>query len=214
MFVRDYMTTPVTTVKVETNFQDVLKLMREGNFRRAPVVNDQGKLVGIVTEADLMHASPSPATSLSIWELNYLLTKLTVKKVMSTKVITIAPDTLIEDAAKLMVEHKIGGLPVIEKGKIVGIITETDLFRVFSELFGSERAGLRLTLEVPSGRGVLANMAQQIFELGGNIISVGTFPVPDPKLDGLVIKVSGVSKEQLVETLEKLGDHVVDVREV
>ncbi len=215
MLVRDRMTWDPVTITPETPFQDALKLMQEHKFRRLPVVDKKGKLVGIVSERDLLYASPSPATSLSVWELNYLLSRLKVREIMTKQVITTTPDTPIEDAARVMVDKKIGGLPVVdEKQHVVGVITETDIFKTFVEMFGGGEPGLRLTLEVPERKGVLADLARTIYELGGHIVSVGSFYGDKPDERELVVKVRGVSKQQLVDSLEALGDHVVDAREV
>ena len=216
MFVRDHMVSPAVTVAPDLPFQDALKLMQESKLRRLPVVDEQGKLIGIVAERDLLYASPSPATTLSVWELTYILSKIKVEELMTKKVVTTTPDTPIEDAASLMVEKDVGGLPVVdEENKPVGIITAQDIFTTLVELFGGGQPGLRLTLEVPNAKGVLAGLSTTIFDLDGNIASAGTFPIKDnPDLTGLVLKVQSVSQNQLVDALEKLGDHVIDVREV
>ena len=215
MFVRDRMTTPVATVTASTSFPDALKLMRDRQFRRLPVVDRRDRLVGIVSERDLLHAAPSDATSLSIWESQYLLAKLEIKRIMTKDVITVTPDAPVEDAARLMVANKIGGLPVVdEQNRVVGIITETDIFETFVEMFAGGQAGLRLTLRVPQRKGVLAKLSTTIFELGGSIESVGSFYGEVAGERELVVKVRDVSKDQLVETLESLGDHVVDARDV
>jgi len=215
MFVRDHMSSPAVTITPDMPFQDAFKLMREHHFRRLPVVDDDtGKLVGIVSERDLLYASPSPATTLSVWEMNYLLSKITVEKIMTQDVLTTHPEDTIESAASIMVERKIGGLPVVdENNRPVGIITETDVFRVFVAVFGGQECGLRLTLHVPEGKGVLAKLSETIFSLGGNIISIGTFDLDDTTKTGIVVKVNDVSKTQLIGQLEALGDHVVDARE-
>lgn len=215
MFVCDRMSTPPVTITPDTPFQDALKSMREHQFRRFPVVDKNGKLVGIVSERDLLYASPSPATSLSVWELNYLLSQLEVRELMTEDVTTTTPDTPIEDAARLMADNKIGGLPVVDESKrVVGVITETDIFKTFVEMFSGGEAGLRLSLEVPKQKGVLVELSKAIAGLGGNIVSVGTFEADEPGAGELVVKVQGVSKAQLVDTLEALGDHVLDAREV
>lgn len=214
MFVRDRMTSPAITITGDIPFQDALKLMQERRFRRLPVVDDKGRLVGIVAERDLLYASPSPATSLSVWELNYLLSKVTVKGLMTREVVTTTPDTTIEDAARLMLDKGVGGLPVMdEDNHPIGMITETDIFKTLVEMFAGGLPGVRLTLAVPRGKGVLARLAQAIFEMDGNIVSIGSFNLQAPGDDGLVVKVQDVHKEQLVPTLEALGDHVVDARE-
>jgi len=127
--VRDWMSKDVLTVDPKTPIAEAYRLMKERKVRRLPVVKD-GRLIGIVTLGDVREASPSSATSLSIWELNYLWAQLTVDRVMKTHVITIAPDATIMDAASLMLEHKISGLPVVDDGTLVGIITESDIFRM------------------------------------------------------------------------------------
>jgi acetoin utilization protein AcuB len=215
MFVRDVMSSPVVTIPPDMPFQEALRLMQERKFQRLPVVDAKGKLVGIVAERDLLYASPSPATSLSVWEMNYMLSKIKIERLMTREVITTTPDTVLEAAAHLMVVHRISGLPVLEGGQVVGIITETDIFRTMVAMFGGGQSGLRLTLEVPKGKGVLAKISQAIFELDGEILSIGSFPLKsEPLEDGLVMKVRDVSKEQLIDTLEALGDHVIDAQEV
>ncbi|MBN1993887.1 MAG: CBS domain-containing protein [Anaerolineae bacterium] len=216
MFVRDHMVSPPITVAPDMPFQDALKLMQENRFRRLPVVDKKGKLIGIVSERDLLYASPSPATTLSVWELTYVLSKIQVDELMTKEVVTTSPDTPIEDAASLMVEKKVGGLPVVDGDyKPVGIITDRDIFKAFVEMFGGGQPGLRLTLSVPQRKGVLASLAQAIFELGGYIVSFGSFPTPNkPNEDGMVVKVQNVSRSQLIDKLENLGDQVVDAREV
>ncbi len=127
--VRDWMTPNPITIDPKTTLPEAHKLMKECHIRRLPVV-DRGKLVGILTLGDIREASPSDANSLSIFELNYLLARLNVEKIMTRDPITITPTATIREAAQIMLEHKIGGLPVVENEKLVGIITESDIFRV------------------------------------------------------------------------------------
>lgn len=215
MFVRDRMSMPAVTATPDTPFQEALKLMRDHRFRRLPVVDKKGQLVGIASERDLLYASPSSATSLTVWEVSYLLAKLQVRAIMTTDVITTAPDTPLEDAAYLMAENKIGGLPVVDgQGRVVGVITETDVFKSFVEMFAGGHAGLRLTLEVPERKDVLLELCKAIFDLGGSIVSVGSFYGDVSGEQGLVVKVRDVDKGHLVGTLELLGDHVVDARDM
>ncbi|MGB8647242.1 MAG: CBS domain-containing protein [Anaerolineae bacterium] len=127
--VRDWMTPNPITIDPKTTLPEAHKLMQQSHIRRLPVV-DHGKLVGILTVGDTREASPSHATALSIFELNYLLARLTVDKIMTPDPIVVTPTTSIRQAALIMLEHKIGGLPVVEEDKLVGIITESDIFRV------------------------------------------------------------------------------------
>jgi acetoin utilization protein AcuB len=140
MYVKDQMTSPALTLTPDTPFLDALKLMRERRIRRIPIVDTQGKLLGIVSERDLLHAEPSPATSLSVWEMNYLLWKLRLGDVMTKAVITVTPLTKLQDAASLMIKHKIGGLPVVDaEARVIGVITETDIFKAFVALLDTEQ---------------------------------------------------------------------------
>jgi acetoin utilization protein AcuB len=215
MLVRDRMTSPAKTVTAITPFQDALNLMREGKFRRVPVVDERGSLVGIVSERDMLHAAPSPATSLSIWEVNYLLWRLKVSDVMTEDVISVTPDTPIEVAAHLMVSKKIGGLPVVDQHNcVLGVITETDIFKAFTELFAGDEHGVRIEVRVPEASGTLARLAQAIFDLGGNIRSMGTFYDTTADHRVLMIKVAGVDQDKLTARVTQLGDEILDARTV
>ena len=138
LHVKDWMTRRVITVDTRTSLPDAHKLMRTNNIRRLPVV-DRGKLVGIVTRSDIREASPSEATTLSIWEMHYQLSKLSVGIIMTKDPYTVTPDTTIKDAAKMMYTYKIGGLPVInEGGELQGIMTESDIFRILIAWFDEQ----------------------------------------------------------------------------
>jgi acetoin utilization protein AcuB len=214
MLVQDKMSTPPVTIAPETPFQDALKVMREKRFRRLPVVNRSGELIGIVSERDLLYATPSPASSLSVWELHYLLSQLQVQNIMTRNVITTTVDTPIEDAAEVMATRKIGGMPVVDENNyVLGIITETDIFNAFVEMLATDKNGLRLTLEASDRMGVLAELTVAIAEAGGHIVSVGTYDGKAVGTRRLLVKVQGLSKGQLVEISERLGDHIIDARE-
>ena len=140
MIVRDYMSAPVITIQSDTPLPDAIRVLHDHKIRRLPVLDVRGRLVGIVSERDLLHASPSPATSLSIWEVNYLLNKLQVDELMTKDVITVKADAPLEEAANLMVEHKIGGIPVVDDDDhVVGVVTETDIFKAFVKLHASRK---------------------------------------------------------------------------
>lgn len=135
--VRDWMTPDPVTATPETTLPEAHKLMTDRRIRRLPIVKD-GRLVGIVTRGDVRGAQPSEATSLSIFELNYLLSKLTLEQIMTREPLTIRPDETVYDAARLMLQKKIAGLPVVEAGRLVGIITESDIFRMIVRLWERE----------------------------------------------------------------------------
>ena len=151
MRIRDVMTKNPITVDSETLVLDAQKIMQENNIRRLPVV-DKGKLVGIVTKHDLLQASPSPATSLSIHELNYLLARMKVKEIMKKNPMTLSPDTPFEEALKLGQDKKIGSFPVVENGKLVGIATESDIVRFLTHALGIREEGSRVTIEGLGGK--------------------------------------------------------------
>lgn len=211
MLVGERMSHPVIHVPPTMPVPDALNLMRLEKIRRTPVM-EHGKLVGIVSDKDLIHASASSATSLSIWELNYLLSKVTVAEVMTKEVITVKVDTPIEEAARIMADNKIGGLPVARNGKVVGIITETDLFKILLELMGAREPGVRVSVLVPDTPGQLANISQAIASLGGNIVALGTFAGEDPSNREVTFKVSGLTMEQAQAAVEPVVDRVLDIR--
>ncbi|MCD6362951.1 MAG: CBS domain-containing protein [Synergistetes bacterium] len=212
MFVRDVMTLNPITVKPDVAFQDALKLLRDKGVRRLPVVNDEGKLVGIITEKDLLYASPSKATTLDVWELSYLLSKLKVEDIMTKEVITISDDTPIEEAAKVMADKKVGALPVMRDGELVGIITETDIFKVLLKLLGAGREGSRFVFEVPDKEGVLAQLTQLIARYGGNIIALATYPSPNEGRGRVVVKVKGLEDARFLEALQGTEISLCDFR--
>jgi len=213
MLVHERMTHHPVTVYPDMPIAEALNLMREQNVRRFPVLDRSTKeLIGIVTEKELLYASPSPATSLSIHEINYLLSKLTVAKVMTVDLVTVQEDTPIEEAARLMVDNNISALPVLRGRTLVGIITETDLFKTFIELFAAREEGVRLTLLVPEKPGELLAIAQAIVEVSGNIISLGTFQGEDMSNRLLMIKVDGVPEQELVAKMQEIGAEIMDSR--
>jgi len=205
------MTHPVITVGPDVPVMDALEMLRREHIRRAPVV-ENGKLVGIVSENDLRNASPGQATTLSVWEINYLVSKITVRKVMTKAVISTIEDTPVEEAARIMADHKIGGLPVLRDGKVVGIITETDIFKIMLEMLGARQKAVRVSVLVPNIAGEIASLSKAIFELGGNIIALGTFAGDDPSTSELVFKVSGPDEATLKAVLEPLSLEVRDIR--
>ena len=214
MLVGERMTKRPITTHPDTPIDDALKLMRDSKVRRLPVLDKDGKLVGIITEKDLLYVSPSPATSLSVHELHYLISKIKVGDVMAKDVVTATEYTPLEEAARIMADNKIGSLPVMRDGKLVGIITETNLFEIFLELLGAREKGVRLTMLVPEQKGMLANITHDIVEMGGNIVSLGTFLGDDPSNRLITVKVSEVGQDELVSAMEAAGMEIVDVRQI
>lgn len=213
MKVKDRMTTNVITVNPDSNINEAFRLMKENDIRRLPVV-DNDKPIGIITLTDLNQASPSSATSLSIHELNYLLAKTKIKDIIPKKqnLITVSPDAYIETAAKLMRKNTVSGLPVIEDGKLVGIITETDLFEALIDILGVNEPHTRIDVLVNDNRpGILAETTGLIASRNINILnSVGYY---DKKLNiyKVIIRIEGLEYESLVEELKSKGYEIESV---
>ncbi len=213
MLVKERMKRPVLTITADVPAQDALMRMRKDNVRRYPVVDKRGKMIGIVTDTDLINASPSEATTLSAWEVNYLLSKITVERVMTSPVVSVDEDAPIEEAARLMADRKIGALPVLGRGRLVGIITETDIFRIFLEMFGARDAGVRVTVEVLDSPGKLYELVGAIHNLGGNLIGMGIAMGSSSESRSVTIKVTNVELDALKKALMPLIDRLVDIRE-
>jgi acetoin utilization protein AcuB len=211
MFVGDRMSHPVITIQPEMPVVEALNMMHREHIRRAPVIKD-GKLVGIVSDKDLLNASPSAATTLSVWEINYLVSKILVKDVMSKNVITVSEGTPIEEAARIMVDSKIGGLPVVRGEAVVGMITETDLFKVFSELLGSRHMGVRVTALIKDEPGQIARIAKAIANQDGNIVAFGQVEGEDTSNYMVIFKVDGMNESQVRGLVEPLVLRLVDIR--
>jgi acetoin utilization protein AcuB len=214
MLVRERMSTQPVTIPADVTITKALQVMRQHEVRRLPVLDEEGNLVGIISEKDLLYASPSPATSLSIYEMHHLLSRLRVTELMTTDPITVSPDTPLEEAARTMADNKIGGLPVVDGGRLVGIITETDIFKVFLEMLGARDKGLRLTLQMPERKGEIARLATVIAQLGGNILALGSFLGDDPTTGVVTVKVEDVPVEELEAAIHDLGMKILDIREI
>jgi len=203
LFVKNYMTRmPVTISKKMTVF-DALAIMKKHKIRQLPVVSGE-KLEGLVTEKDLLTVSPSPATSLSIFELNELLAKMTVAEIMVKAPITVQPNTTLEEAALLMREHKIGSVPVLEKDKLVGIITVTDIFDALIRFFGYGKAGTRLLLEAQDRVGLLADITQVVKDFGV-LIKASIVVYKDNENVEIMLRLGTIDPGPLVAALQEKG---------
>lgn len=181
MKIRDMMTRNPITVQPETLVLDARKIMKEKNIRRLPVV-EKGKLVGIVTKYDLLEASPSSATSLSVYELNYLLAKLQVREIMTRDPVTVTPETPFEEALQIGKEKKIGSFPVVEKGKLVGITTESDILRYLIQALGIGKEGSRITIVASEGNLEEMNRMLSIIKSHGfNVLGMFSLLKPTKK---------------------------------
>ena len=217
MLVKDWMTPqPLIVVAPDAPITEAQRLMQDHKIRHLPVVTDQHNLVGLVTRATLLQAIPWSAVSLSALETQYILSKVKVGKVMMREVTTITEDVAVEEAARIMVDHKLGCLPVLRAGNLVGIITDIDLLSITMKMLGARQPGLRLSVTVPNRVGEMARLSAAIAGIGGNLTAVGSWEGRQgPGRLGVVLKVDQVSEEQLVATVKKLADvEILHVREI
>jgi len=212
MLVKERMSRHPITITPDVSLHEALRIMNQEKVRRLPVLDKNGKLVGIVLEKDLLYASPSPATSLSVYELNYLVSKITIEDLMSHDVITVEEDCPLEEAARIMVDNNIGGLPVMRGDRLVGMITESDLFKVFLELLGARNPGLRVTIKVAEQKGFLARLTRALSDQGADIVTLGTFWGDDLTSREIAFKVQGVECAAVEDLLADLGATIVDLR--
>jgi acetoin utilization protein AcuB len=197
MLVAERMTRPPITISGQEKVKDALAVIEKHRLRHLPVLDDESNLIGIVSEKDLLRAKEGDD----------------IQAVMTRKVITVTEYTALEEAARIMADHKISSLPVVRDERLVGIITETDLFYVFLELLGGREEGVRLTMLVPEEKGILASLTSEIANMGGNILALGTFMGEDPTNRMVTVKVAGAPTEKLLAIMEALGMEIVDVRE-
>jgi len=204
MFVANRMTKNPITVSPDTKVDEAAALMKKHHFRRLPVVAD-GKLVGFLSDKDIIKAAPSPATTLAKYEINSLLAKMRIADIMAKEVISVQVDATIEEAALLMCNHKIGGLPVISSvGTVVGVITETDIFKTFVDVMGLAEGKTRLTLEVQDRVGTVKEIAGVFSDLGISIDSLITCKKDDGSYE-IVVRGDFSDLGKIKESLEQKG---------
>ena len=212
MIVRDFMTkNPIYTNPKEL-IANVKNMMDREQITKVPVLDDSGKLIGVITKTDLKKTMPSNATTLDIYELSYLLSKITVEKVMKKQPITIQKDATIEEAAKIMSEKGISSLIVMDGEVLSGILTKTDLFRAVVDMFGFRYEGVRAEVEVSDNPGELAKISKAIADAQGKIVSVITADGSDVSKRIITLKIIGISKEAVEEILKTLGADIKDLR--
>jgi acetoin utilization protein AcuB len=215
MLVKDYMTRHPIMTTPEAPATEAQKLMMDNKIRHLPVVGDGKRLMGLITRARL-RVLPSDLGSLNVWEISRLLSNLKMKDVMlkQKELVTINQDATLEEAAQKMIQHKVGCLPVIEDGIVIGIITENDLLNEFSNLLGGTVKGVRVTIRVPDKIGEFAKVTSAITEKGWGIYASGGLPAPKrPGYWDLVVKVRDVTQKQLVAVLGAIPGHkIIDVR--
>ncbi len=214
MLVSDFMTHDPVTIRPDTSHHEAVKIMRDKGFRRLPVLDANNQLVGIVVEKDLLSTQPSPATSLSIWEVHNLLSKLKVADFMSHPVYTVRAECPVEDAARIMVQHKIGCLPVMRNDELVGIITETDIFRGLTKMMAGGEPGVRVAVRLLRNRGAVLELVKEVYGLGGRLVSVATLNEPDGLHKLVAVKVIDADPGALEKAIRAHDDwQIEDIRE-
>jgi acetoin utilization protein AcuB len=174
MLVKDWMSKDIISIEPNDSMHNATKLLKEHNIKMLPVINNN-KLVGVVTDRDLKQAMASDATSLEIHELVYLLMKIKIKDIMTKKPITVHRDFTVEETAEILLHNRISGVPVVDgRGNVVGIITQTDLFRVLISLTGVSVKGIQFALLIKDQPGTIKEVADIVREFGGRIVSILT----------------------------------------
>jgi acetoin utilization protein AcuB len=204
------MTSDVMTIDEDTSMMKASEIMRENNIRRLPVMH-KGKLVGIVTDRDIKEASPSKATTLDVHELYYLLSELKIKDIMSTHVFTISPEETVEKAAVKMLEHHISGLPVVnDKGKVVGLITQWDIFKVLVSLTGIYRGGIQFGFNLEDRPGSIKEVGDLIRKHGGRMVSILTsYDMCDEGCRHVYIRIKDIPEDKLKALTEDLDKNFI-----
>ncbi|HBR02560.1 MAG TPA: transcriptional regulator [Ruminiclostridium sp.] len=203
MFVKSKMTANPFTISPDQTIPEANEIMAQHGVRRLPVIKN-GKLVGIVSKEDIAQASPSKATSLSVGEINYLLAKTKISKVMTKDPISIQSGALLEEAAILMRDHHVSILPVVDNGKLVGIITESNIFDSFIELLGFREPGTRLTIEADDAPGIMSNLTSIIGNYGANISHVAVYRGANGK-SAVVIGINSLNTAEIEKSIEGQG---------
>ncbi|HJX16308.1 MAG TPA: CBS and ACT domain-containing protein [Candidatus Deferrimicrobiaceae bacterium] len=191
------------------SMKKAMDIMKEREIRHLPVLKGGDKLVGILTETDIKQASPSPATGLEIREIYYLLDKVKVKQIMTRRVFTISSDAPIEEAALIMREKKIGCLPVVDGGKLVGILTETDILDAFLDGMGVNGPGYRVELALPNRPGMLFEVVKLLKDFDANIVSVATASHDDPGMRILILRIETKNYKVLKAAIKKSGYEIL-----
>ena len=210
MLVKGWMTSDVMTIDEDTSMMKASQIMKENNIRRLPVMH-KGKLVGMVTDRDIKEASPSKATTLDVHELYYLLSELKVKDIMSKNVSTIGPEETVEKAAVKMLEHRISGLPVVnDKGKVVGVITQGDIFKVLISLTGIYRGGIQFAFNLEDRPGSIKEVSDMIRKHGGRMVSILTsYDMCDEGCRHVYIRIKEIPEDKLKALTDELDRNFI-----
>jgi len=204
MRVRDFMSSNVVAVDEKTSIHDAKKIMQAHKIRRLPVMK-KDKLVGLITERMILEASPSPATSLSVHELHYLLAKMTVKDIMVKDPYTVSPDMPTEEGMELGQEMGYGGFPVVENDKLVGIVTESDIVRMMTRVLGVREKGKRIDIKVTKEFGNMQKIMSILDKRKALLLSLMTFLKPDNEEYMIVLRLKSEDAEPIAKELTSSG---------
>ncbi len=213
MIIADRMKKNPATASPDMSISDASAKMKAEKIHRLPVLDDEKHLVGVISEKDILLAAPSPASTLSTYEINYLLSRLKVKNIMSRNPLTITKETTIEEAVRLMVENDLSCLPVMDAGYLVGIVSKSDLFKILLEMLGAKHKGIRVEALVEDRVGVVSGLSDQFTSAGINIISLGTLDGPSDGLRVLTFKLENATEDQVRKILEPVSKSL-DIRTV
>lgn len=214
MIIADKMTKNPTVAYEDTSIKQASDIMYEKKYDILPVLDEFQHLVGVVTLKDIMLAAPSPASTLSTYELRYLLDKLTVSKIMQRNPVSIEKDTPIEEAILLMVENNFDALVVKDGENVVGIVSKIDLFGIMLELFGAKHHGVRVECLVEDSKGQAAKVSQLFADNGLNIFSMGTLEGKEPGTKILTFKLENAKLAQVKKLVKPIVKEITDIREV
>ena len=214
MTIERRMTLNPVTIYPDASVVEASELMKKEKVHRLPVLDKDKKLVGVISEKDILFASPSPASSLSIHEMAYLLSQLTVRKLMTKNPVTISKDVPVEEAARIMVDGDLSCLPVVEGDRLVGIVSKSDLFKILIELFGARTKGVRVSFLVDDKPGLIADISREIANAGLDIISFGTFMGTDPTNRICTVKVASGDSDKVISLLKPHVKAILDVNNV
>jgi acetoin utilization protein AcuB len=214
MIVSKVMTRNPIFIRPDMSLTEARSVMDKEQIGHLPVLDKNNTLVGLVSRKDLLKAGPSPATSLDMYEISYLLSKLTVEKIMEKNVVTVAADEVVEEAARIMADKGIGCLPVMHGSLLVGIITDTDLFHEFINAFGARHQGVRITLNFDEKPGQLAKFTTAVAERGGNFVAFVSSEGDDLSHRRATLKITGVSRAVIEDAVKVIQDaEIEDIRE-
>lgn len=207
MLVQNWMTTDVVSVTPETSLLKVGKLLKDHNIRRLPVLDDKGHVVGIISDRDVRDASPSKATTLDMYEMHYLLAELKAKNIMTANPVTISPAETVEKAVMLMLDHKIGGLPVVEEsGRLVGILSDQDVFKALVDITGARLGGIQVGVELPDAPGTMRPIFDTLRAHNARLLSVLTASSGDDGMRQVFLRIRQMASPEAEKALlEAIG---------